>query len=58
MGVISIGELPIGRAEILQIKGSASTLGRQALRNSSILFLPARLARLRPVRMSASHRFS
>src|SRR5882724_3373213 len=59
MGVISIGELPIGRAEILQIKGSASALGRQALRNSSILFfLPARLARLRPMRMSASHRLS
>jgi hypothetical protein len=38
MGVISIGELPIGPAEILQIKGSASALGRQALRNLSILF--------------------
>jgi hypothetical protein len=37
MDVISIGELPIGRAEILQIKGSASAFGRQALRNSSIL---------------------
>jgi hypothetical protein len=33
MGVILIGELPVGRAEILQIKGSASAFGRQALRN-------------------------
>jgi hypothetical protein len=30
----SIGELPMGRAEILQIKGSGSAFGGRALRNS------------------------